>query len=381
MEKPKKISSDFILRLATFVLLGFGFIMVASASSPYARLELNNTWYFAIRQSVWIVVGVAAMVITASTSSQLIKKSVNFLLIASVVLLIAVLIFGDTRNGAKSWFGFGFLGIQPTEFAKISIILFIAKLVSKRKELFTNFVKGFLPSLIILLIMIGLIMGQPDLGSTLIIVATVTTMLFIGGVRLNHFLTYIGVGLIFVIMYIGYLYANDSYKIDRYRAFIDPWADMQGTGYQLSQSLFAFGNGGFFGVGYGESIQKLPKYLPEAYNDFIFPIIGEEFGFVGIFLLFSVLLLFLGRSLYFSLKCKDLFYMLTGIGIVVLLSLQAIVNIGGVTGAMPMTGVTLPFISYGGSSLLSTMIMVGLLLNITKQVKQQLIEDKEIKES
>ncbi len=365
MELTRKINSDFYLRLAAFALIGFGFIMVASASTNFAAYYYKDAWYFTTRQAVWVVVGIGCMFAVSKLRPHFIEKHTGKFFGLVMLMLLGVLIFGVERNGAKSWLGVGSFGIQPTEFAKIAIILGLAKLIAKRKELFSDIKKGLVPSLIMMLVVVGLIMAQPDFGSTMIICGAAISMLFVGGVRLKHLFMLGGIAAVPLTIYGLSLIANGSYKIDRYSAFINPWADMEGTGFQLVQSLFAFGHGGLTGVGYGESIQKLPMYLPMAYNDFIFPIIGEEFGFIGVFLFFALFLGFLGRSLVISLKCDNLFWMLTGVGIVTMLSLQAIINIGGVTGSMPMTGVTLPFISYGGSSLLATLICVGLLLNIS----------------
>jgi cell division protein FtsW len=369
MELTGKINSDFYLRLAAFALIGFGFIMVASASTNFAAYYYKDAWYFTTRQAFWIIVGVACMFGVSKMRPHYIEKHTMKFFVVVMLMLLAVVLFGVERNGAKSWLGIGSFGIQPTEFAKIAVILGLAKLIAKRRELFRDVKKGLVPSLIMMAIVVGLIMAQPDFGSTMIICGAAVAMLFIGGIRLKHLLILGSVSAVPLTIYGMILYANDSYKIDRYSAFINPWADMEGTGFQLVQSLFAFGHGGFTGVGYGESIQKLPMYLPMAYNDFIFPIIGEEFGFIGVCLFFLLFLGFLGRSLVISLKSSHLFWMLTGVGIVTMLSLQAIINIGGVTGSMPMTGVTLPFISYGGSSLLATLICVGLLLNISRNMK------------
>jgi cell division protein FtsW len=371
MELSKKSSSDFLLRLATIALLGFGFVMVASSSSPYASYHMNDSWFFVIRQAGWIIIGLIAMFMVSKMKPERLEKLTNVLYWAIIAMLIMVLIFGSEVNGAKSWFGFGSIGIQPTEFAKIVIIMGLAKIIVRRKELMDDFRKGMLPALILSGAIIFLILLQPDFGSTMIITGAVTIMLFVGGVNLRHLGGLVAIGVLMLSIYTLYLIGEDSYKIDRYSAFIDPWADMEGTGFQLVQSLFAFGHGGMTGVGYGESIQKLPMYLPMAYNDFIFPIIGEEFGFIGVLLFFVLFLGFLFRSLMISLKANNMFFMLTGIGLVSMLALQAIVNIGGVTGSMPMTGVTLPFISYGGSSILATLISVGILLNISRQVASQ----------
>lgn len=371
MEQQTKASADFILRWTAIALLGFGLIMVASSSAPVATYKLDNTWFFAIRQSAWVLLGLIAMVIIATVKPKTIRKLVNLYFLFVIGLLVAVLIIGEERNGATSWFGLGPVGIQPTELAKIAVILGIARLAAKRRERFSDYRKGLIPSLILVGFVIALIMAQPDLGSTLIIGGAMFFMLFISGAKFKHMAMITGFLTLLMSIYLVVLAANDSYKIDRFTALVNPWSDMKGTGFQLVQSLYAFGNGGLTGVGLGESVQKLPMYLPMAYNDFIFPIIAEEFGFIGVFLFLLVFLSFLGRALLLSIRCKDLFFMLTGIGIVTMIALQAIVNIGGVTGTLPMTGVTLPFVSYGGSSILATMIGVGILLNISKQVHQE----------
>lgn len=285
-------------------------------------------------------------------------------------MLVLVLFIGQNLNGARSWFGIGSLGIQPTEPAKLAIILYLGALISKKGDKFRSFKKGLLPVIVIVGFICGLIMMQPDLGSCLVLAASATVMILAGGANLKQvFLSGTIVSMILAVVVSISMAVNPNswkYRIDRLTVFRDPLSDSQDSGWHLVSSLQAFGHGGLTGAGFGESVQKL-HYLQYPYNDFIFAIIGEEFGFIGstIFLLFY--LVFLWRGLIVALRCPDQYGTVVGVGIVGLIAIQAFVNIGGVTATIPLTGVTLPFISYGGSSLLFCLMSMGILLSISRE--------------
>ena len=364
---------DFLLLILTLLLVGFGLVMVFSASSSVAKVSFDDSFYFIKRQLVWAGLGTFVMLLMMNLRYQVYKKAFMLFFIPVIVMLILVPFVSESVNGARSWFGVGSLGIQPTEPAKLALILYVGALISKKGEKFRDFKKGLLPVVVIVGFICGLIMMQPDLGSCMVLASCATIMILAGGANLKHLFVIGTVLAILGTVVISIWMAIDSkgwqYRIDRFTAYSDPLADAQGTGWQMVSSLQALGHGGLTGAGFGESVQKL-HYLKYAYNDFIFSIIAEEFGFIGstIFLLFY--LLFLWRGLIVALRCPDEYGTIVGIGIVGLLTMQAFINIGGVTNAIPMTGVTLPFISYGGSSLLICLMCMGVLLSISRETNK-----------
>lgn len=361
--------------------MGFGLVMVFSASSSLTLASSkfgNDPLYFMKRQMIWIVLGIVVMFIAMNIHYSKFKKWYVPIFIITVILLLIVA-FSERINGAKSWLSIGKLGIQPTELAKISIILYLSALITKKGERFRDFRTGYIPVMVIVGIVAGLIMMQPDLGSCLILVATSGLVIYAGGASMKHILGSIALLVLGVGLVMGAKAAIDSlspatdkvaatqdYRKGRIQAFLDPYQDAEGEGYNIIQSLTALGQGGVSGSGFGKSIQKL-DYLKYPYTDFIFPVIGEEFGFVGTALFLMLYLYFIWRGILIALRCKDPFGTLVGIGIMGLIAIQAFVNIGGVTKTIPLTGVTLPFISYGGSSLLVSMLSMGIMLSISRE--------------
>jgi len=369
---------DFLLLLLTALLVGFGITMVLSASSIYALTSFTangcaycngDELYFVKKQATWLFVGVIGMLIAMNIPFTFYKR--HFLLIGliSFIALLLVLIpgIGYQVNGARSWFKIGSASIQPAEFAKLGLILYLAAIITKKGEGFRSLKTGLIPPLVVTGVFFLLIFAQPDLGSAAILLGTAGIMMVCGGARLRHlFLLAFPVTSLSLLSYI----ALKPHAWDRLTSYLDPWSDPLGTGYNMVQSLIAIAHGGISGVGYGKSIQKY-LYLPEAHTDFIFAIISEELGFVGTVLFLFVYLLFLLRGIHICLRVQDTFASLVGLGIVSMIGLQAIVNIGGVTGTIPMTGVPLPFISYGGSSLLVCLISTGILLSASREVSKQ----------
>lgn len=368
MSTTKRGTPDFILLFLTIALVGFGLVMVFSAS--YSITYSEDPLLHTKKQALFAVAGIVVMFIVMNISFATLKRWFVPLFLFSFILLVLVLLFGSDIKGARSWFRFGSFGVQPTELAKIGLLAYLASIIPKKGEKFRDFKTGLLPVLIVVGLVCLLIALQPDVGSMLIVLATAFVVIAIGGARIKHLLAIAGTGTLLAggIIIRELLNAEDglSYRLRRITSFLDPWKDALGDGYQLIQSWYALGHGGLTGAGFGRSVQKL-HYLPEAHTDFIFAVIGEELGFIGASIFLLVYLLFLWRALIVALRCQDLSGMLMGVGIVVLIFLQALVNIGGVTGAIPITGVTLPFISYGGSSLLSTMFAVGILLCISRE--------------
>ncbi|WP_155985658.1 putative lipid II flippase FtsW [Paenibacillus gorillae] len=358
---------DFLLLILAILLAGFGLVMVFSASSNVALVAQkfnNDAFYFLKKQLLWAVLGVFMMLFLMNLPYKFYKKGFIFLFIPVLIMLLIVP-FTEPINGASSWLPIGPLRIQPTELAKLALILYLGSLISKKDEKFRDFKKGLLPVLIIVGFICGLIMLQPDLGSCMILAATAIVMIIAGGANLKHIFmagSIIGVILTVVVSLSMAFQPPEvwAYRIARFTAYLDPLADKENTGLQLVSSLQALGHGGFAGAGFGESVQKL-HYLTYPYNDFIFSIIAEEFGFLGSALFILTYLLFLWRGLIVALRCPDQYGTIVGVGIVASIGIQAFINIGGVTGTIPLTGVTLPFISAGGTSLFVCLMSVGIL--------------------
>ncbi|MFC5652137.1 putative lipid II flippase FtsW [Paenibacillus solisilvae] len=364
---------DFLLLVLTLLLVGFGLVMVFSASSNTAAISKNfnfDALYFTKRQLMFAVVGIIAMFSIMNIPYTAFKKGFILYFIPVLIMLILVPFVGEVRNNAHSWFGVGSFGIQPTEFAKLGLILYLGSLISKKGEKFRDFKKGLVPVFIIIAFICGLIMLQPDLGACIVIAGYSLIIIVAGGANLKQL--FISGIIITLIVSAGASISimkdpeGWQYRINRFTAFMDPQADELGSTFHLSRSLQALGHGGLTGAGFGHSVQKL-KYLPYAYSDFIFSVIAEEFGFIGSLLFLLFYLFFLWRGLIIALRCPDSYGTIVGVGIVGLIAVQTIVNIGGVTGAMPMTGVTLPFVSHGGSSLIVSLASIGVLLSISRE--------------
>lgn len=386
---PKRGTPDFQLLILTLLLVGFGLVMVFSASSNLTLASEkfgNDPLYFIKRQMIWIVMGTFVMFTVMNIHYSKFKKWYAPIFMVTLVLLLIVA-SSERVNGAKSWLGIGGLGIQPTELAKISIILYLSALISKKGERLRDLRTGYIPVMVIVGIVAGLIMMQPDLGSCLILVATSGLVIYAGGASMKHILGSIALLVLGVGLVMGAKTAIDSfspgaensasggnYRLERVTAFIDPFQDASDSGYNIIQSLIALGEGGASGSGFGQSVQKL-HYLRYPYTDFIFAVIGEELGFIGTSIFLLVYLYFIWRGILIALRCTDPFGTLVGIGIMGLIAIQAFVNIGGVTKTIPLTGVTLPFISYGGSSLLVTMLCMGIMLSISRETNRPAKEE------
>ncbi|QDX93440.1 putative lipid II flippase FtsW [Brevibacillus laterosporus] len=370
---------DFLLLFLTLLLIGFGITMVMSSSSIYAQTGiltskgceqcLGDGLYFAKKQIIYAIMGLFLMLFVMNIPFSFYKK--NFLLIAvgSFISLLLVYIpgFSPNINGARRWVDLGFMSLQTSEVAKLGLILYLSALIAKKGDSFRSFKTGLIPPLTITGIFFLMILGQPDLGTAAVVLGTAGVILIVGGANLKHlFLLTVPPTTLFITTYI--LVKNHAWA--RLAVYTDPWSDPLDKGFHMVQSLYAIARGGIFGTGFGKSLQKY-LYLPESYTDFIFSVIAEEMGLIGtsIFLLLYVLLLM--RGLQISLRSTDTFAILAGTGIVTMLSLQAMINIGGVTGAIPLSGIPLPFISYGGSSLLICMTSMGVLLSVSRDVNRQ----------
>ncbi|MFB7302224.1 stage V sporulation protein E [Heyndrickxia sporothermodurans] len=355
-----------MLIIVTLTLLTVGLIMVYSASAIWANFKFDDSFFFAKRQLLFAGVGVIAMFFIMNVDYWTWRSWAKVILIGCFLLLVLVLIpgIGMERNGSRSWIGVGAFSIQPSEFIKLAMIAFLAKFLSEQQKYITTIKKGLLPSLSLVFLAFGMIMLQPDLGTGTVMLGTCIVMIFIAGARIFHFVI---LGLIGVGGFVA-LILSAPYRMARITSFLDPWQDPQGTGFQIIQSLFAIGPGGLFGQGLGESRQKF-FYLPEPQTDFIFAILSEELGFIGgtfVLLLFSLLL---WRGIRIALGAPDLYGSFLAVGIISMVAIQVMINIGVVTGLMPVTGITLPFLSYGGSSLTLMLMAIGVLLNISRYAR------------
>ncbi|WP_409178467.1 putative lipid II flippase FtsW [Brevibacillus fortis] len=374
---------DFLLLFLTALLVGFGITMVLSSSSIFALTSFTSggckycggdELYFVKRQSIFLLVGVFGMLVAMNIPFSFYKR--NFLLIALVsffsLLLVLIPGIGHENNGAQSWFKFGSVTIQPAEFAKLGLILYLAAIISKKGNGILKLKSGLMPPLMVTGMFFMLIVVQPDLGSAAILLGCALIVMICGGAKIRHLF---GLGApVVTVALLAYITAK-PHALNRIYSFLNPWSDTDGTGYHIIQSWIAIAHGGLTGTGFGKSIQKY-LYLPEMHTDFIFAILTEELGFIGASLFLLIYLLFLLRGIHICLRVKDTFASLAGIGVVSMFAIQAILNIGGVTGLIPLTGVPLPFISYGGSSLLVCLLATGFLLSISREVSRQKVEEQ-----
>lgn len=341
--------------------------MITSSSSIWAEYKFNNPYKFTIHQSLFALVGLIIMMIVSKIDYKSYYKHANKILFISIVLLILVLIpgIGMVRNGSRSWFGIGSFGIQPSEIAKVSLIIFVSKYLAKNNRDMDKVVSYFLPILVVILGTFLLILLEPDFGSGAIIVLSLIVLIFTSNVKISLF---VKLGILGIAGIVG-LILIAPYRMARIVAYLNPWSDPLGSGFQIIQSLYAIGPGGLFGLGLGNSIQK-HFYLPEPQTDFIFAIISEELGFIGIVILSTCYIVLFYNVIKLSLETKDLFGKYLSFGLIIELVLQTLLNLLVVVGLIPVTGVTLPFLSYGGSSLLTCLLMVGIILNINNNGKE-----------
>ncbi len=351
------------LFLVTAMLLAVGTVMIYSASSAFAFENYGSSAYFLKRHIVFLFIGLITAVFFMSFDYGKLKNFSKPFLIFAIFLLVAVFLpgIGRSAGGARRWISVCGINFQPSEIAKLALVLYAADVLSRKQSEIKDFFYGFLPLVISLGICVALILAEPDLGTAVALSALIIIMAFIAGVDLKQLFMVILPGLIGAIV----LIALKPYRIKRIIAFSNPWSDPSGAGFQIIQSMIAMGSGGIFGVGLAHSKQKL-FYLPEAHTDFIFSIIGEELGIIGsagVVVLFGVFI-WLGFRIAYS--ARDLFGQFLAFGLVVMIALQVLINIAAVTAMIPTKGLPLPFISYGGTSLVYSLASVGLLLNIAK---------------
>lgn len=362
----KKNRMELTLFISVIIISLIGVLMIYSSSYIWAEYKYNDPYKYLKNQFLFFIIGIFLMIFMSRIDYKKYFKYSNKILIVCITLLILVLIpgIGTVRNGSRSWFGIGSFGIQPSEFAKLGLIIFTSKYLSNNPNCMKDIKKGVIPILLLTLSIFGIIMLQPDFGTGTILVMTIIGILFVAGLNVKIFVKFGIVGLIGIVV----LVIIAPYRLKRILSFLNPWSDPLGSGFQIIQSLYSIGPGGLFGLGIGNSIQK-HFYLPEPQTDFIFSIISEEFGFMGIIILSTLFILIFYSCLKISMKCNDLFGKYLSFGITFGLIFQSVLNLCVVVGLVPVTGVTLPFLSYGGSSLLISMASMGIVLNISRYEK------------
>ncbi len=359
----EKHLADYYIILIVVILLAIGLVMILSASSIRAYNVYGDSYKLFKQQLISAILSIIAMFLFMNIDYHVYERFAKLIMILTLLILILVLVPGIGRlaGGSRRWIGLGPIGVQPSELAKVGIVIYLSYFVSYKRDRIESFSRGVIPPVIMMGIVFVLILAEPDLGTAVSIAGTFIIILFVAGVRFSHLFLLAITGLPMVMYFI----LSEDYRRERLFAFLDPWADPLDTGYHIIQSLLALGSGGLFGVGLGNSHQKF-LYLPEPGTDFIFAVLGEEIGLLGTSLVVILYFLLSWRGFKVALYASDLFGSILAIGISSMIILQAIINIGVVTASMPITGITLPFISYGGSSLIIMSSGIGILLNISR---------------
>lgn len=365
VQNKKRGQVDFWFFFSAIALLAIGLLMVFSASSEASRNEFGNSYHFILRQGIFALLGLMGMAVLMNINYRIWGKYSAAILGVVVVLLVAVLLVGTSTKGGKRWISFGFFQLQPSELAKMGLIIFLSYSLSKNAHKLNKFWTGFIPYIGVIGAIDLLIILENHFSATVIVTLSALTVLFVAGARIRHFL-YIGapvaaLGVIAV--------ALEPYRLARVTSFLDPWADPLGAGWQIINSLLAIGSGGMFGLGLGKSRQKF-SYIPEPHNDFIFSILCEEMGFLGALIVVILFAVLVWRGIVIATRAPDRFggFMVTGL--ISIIAIQTILNFAVVTSSMPVTGMPLPFFSYGGTAMLVNMAEVGLILNVSRYGKK-----------
>jgi len=345
------------------MLLMAGLLTVYTASFAVSYVDFGSTTYFLTRQAVYALVGLAALVYFMRLDYRQLRHVAAPIMVLALLGLLAVLVpgIGVERNGARRWLELGPITFQPSEFAKLAVIIYISAWLAGRRQDINKFSLGFAPFVLVVSVVGGLVIVEPDMGTTIIIVLTTGTLFFVAGAPLSHLALLMASG---GLVSYGMILIQD-YRLDRITSFMSPESDPQGSGFHILQLLIALGSGGVTGLGWGVSRQKF-FYVPSAHTDGVFAIIGEELGFIGLMGILALFTLFVFRALKATLASRDQFGTLLGVGIVSWISYQTLINIGGITRSIPLTGVPLPFLSYGGSALVAVMAGAGILLSVSR---------------
>lgn len=357
------------LVLSSLTLLALGWIMVSSASVAVAEFLSNNAQHYAIRQGIFAVLGLLVTFLVSQAPLAFIKKYGHVFLLVAFILLTLVLLVGREVNGSTRWISLGFFNLQTSEVAKICLIIYMASYLSRQLQQVRETFSGFIKPLFLVLAYGGLLIFQPDYGSLVVVMAAVMGMVFLAGVRLQHFLLV----LLVAVLGLAFIAIMEPYRVERLTSFTDPWSNQFNSGYQLTQALIAFGRGHWVGLGLGNSVQKL-FYLPEAHTDFIFSILAEELGLIGGLITLALFVVFISRIFLIGRRCELIghffsAYLCYGLGVI--FATQVMVNLGVNTGLLPTKGLTLPLISYGGSSLVASGMMLGFIFRADYERRKQ----------
>jgi cell division protein FtsW len=352
---------DPMLFAAIIGLVGFGIVMVYSASAVYAAQKFGTSTYFLRRDLLYAGLGLAAMTVAMRTDYSFWRRHCYLLLGTSIAMLGAVLVVGARINGARRWFHMGPLSFQPAELAKLALVVYLAHSLAKKAASVRSFTVGFVPHMIVCGLMMLLLLKQPDLGTAVILGLTTLLLLFVAGAKLG----YIVMAFLGAAPFVYQAIVGTPWRMRRMLAYLDPWQYRYDVGYQITESLISVGSGGIVGLGLGDGRQKL-LFLPEAHTDYIMAIVGEELGLIGILTIVLVFVIIVWRGARAALRARDAFGCYLAIGITAMFGLQAIVNIGVVLGALPTKGLPLPFVSFGGSTLVVDLFAIGILLDISR---------------
>lgn len=362
--KPKRgqpMAHDLALLFPVLLLVGMGIVMVYSASSALADKRFGSDYFFLKKQAVFSLVGILLLVVFSYIPFR-VYRSLAYPALAAAMALLAAVVFsqwGVSAGGATRWLKLGPVQFQPSELARLALVIYLAYSMSKKNELLRDFTVGFLPHLIVLAMLTILLLMQPDFGAAVVFAAVTWIMLFVGGSRITHLLS-----VVLVLIPMAWVFLHQAeYRVRRIMSFLDPWQYPSSEGYQIIHSLMAFGSGGITGAGIGKGHQKL-FYLPEPHTDFIFSVVGEELGLIGVMIVIALYATILWRGIHIARNTPDRFGSFMAIGITITLGLQVCINMAVTMGLLPTKGLTLPFLSYGGTNLLTNMAAVGILMNI-----------------
>ncbi len=360
-EEVRTVAYDFRLLFPVLLLVGIGVVMVYSASSALALKKFGNEYYFLKKQAVFALIGLLALLICRYFPYRIFRSLTYPMVVLALGLLLAIQLsaWGVSAGGSARWLRFNEISFQPSELARFSLIIFLGYSMSKKGDRLKDLYVGFLPHILVLVAFITLIILQPDFGSVVILGAITWIMLFVGGARIIHLLT----SLLVLVPFLYFYMIHAEYRLKRILSFLDPWQYSTDEGYQIIHSLMAFGSGGIWGAGVGNGFQKL-FYLPEPHTDFIFSVIGEELGLLGVLAILGLYGIILWRGISIARNSGDEFGTFLAFGMTLALGLQVCINMGVTLGLLPTKGLTLPFLSYGGSSLLMNMASIGILMNI-----------------
>ncbi len=362
-DRPSSRPMDRTVLIVTYALAIIGLIIMFSASGVMAETRYGDSTFFLKRQSLWLLLGLVALHWVAQQDYDMWKTLTPYVLVLTFVLLVLVLIplLGTQVNGARRWLRIAWVSIQPGELAKLSIVLYLASFLVRKERDIITFSRGVLAPVTVVGMFAGLALLEPDMGTAVVLTLLLFGLLFLGGARLSHLL---GIGVI--LLAVGYMLIMQSdYRRRRLLNFLDPWQDPTDTGFQLTQSFVALGNGGLFGVGLGEGRQKL-FFLPEAHADFVLALVGEELGFAGTGLLIGLFAVLIVKGFQIAGQAPDAFGRHLACGVSLLVGIQVLINMSVVSGLLPTKGLTLPFVSYGGSSLIVSLVAIGILLSISR---------------